>query len=87
MITAIFGLLGVIVGGALQILARELADRRDRRADDGRKRILRQMLDHDTLTWRKLSTCQRVIGADVDTTKRLLVEIGARGSESDETLW
>jgi len=31
--------------------------------------------------WRKLSTLFRVIGADRDTTTRLLIELGARGSE------
>ena len=31
--------------------------------------------------WRKLSTLSRVIGADDDTTRRLLIQLGARGSE------
>ena len=31
--------------------------------------------------WRKLETLMRVIGSDDTTTKRLLLEIGARGSE------
>lgn len=35
----------------------------------------------DAKEWRKLSTLSRVIGADADTTKRLLIELGARGSE------
>ena len=31
--------------------------------------------------WRKLSTLSRVIGADADTTRRLLIQLLARGSE------
>jgi hypothetical protein len=37
--------------------------------------------------WRKLETLSRVIGADEETTKRLLIEIGARGSETDKDVW
>jgi hypothetical protein len=29
----------------------------------------------------------RVIGADEETTKRLLIEVGARRSENDDGLW
>ena len=35
----------------------------------------------DARDWRKLSTLARVIGADTYTTRRLLIELGARGSE------
>jgi hypothetical protein len=31
--------------------------------------------------WRKLLTLSSVVGADADTTRRLLIELGARGSE------
>jgi hypothetical protein len=45
----------------------------------------------DAKDWRKLSTLSRVIGADADTTKRLLIELGARGSEKpredNEEVW
>ncbi len=41
--------------------------------------------------WRKLSTLSRVIGADYDETKRLLIAISARGSElpkdNNEEAW
>jgi hypothetical protein len=29
----------------------------------------------------------RVVGADEDSTKRLLIDVGARGSEKDDGLW
>lgn len=37
--------------------------------------------------WRRMSTLSRVIGASEQTTKRLLIEVGARGSEKDDALW
>lgn len=37
--------------------------------------------------WRKLTTLSRVIGANETTTTRVLIEIGARGSEKDDALW
>jgi hypothetical protein len=45
----------------------------------------------DARDWRKLSTLSRVIGADVDPARRLLIELGARGSEKpredNEEVW
>ena len=37
--------------------------------------------------WRKLSTLSSVIGSNNETTKRLLIEVEARGSESNNELW
>ena len=37
--------------------------------------------------WRRLETLARVIGADHAETTRLLIEVGARGSESQENVW
>jgi hypothetical protein len=37
--------------------------------------------------WRELETLMHVIGADAETTKRLLIEIDARGSEDRKDLW
>ena len=37
--------------------------------------------------WRKLQTLSRIIGADYETTTRLLIEIGARGSEKENEVW
>lgn len=86
---AIFGLLGVAVGGLLQILAQYLSDRRGRATDKARMALLREMLNDRAHPWRDLETCSRVIGADRDTTIRLLVEAGARGSEKEgeRELW
>ena len=47
------------------------------------------MLEDDRFTdhWRKLDTLMHVIGANEETTKRLLLDIGARGSEDKQELW
>lgn len=63
-----FGLVGVVVGGLLQLLAQELATRRSRRLDAARVRLLRKMLSDEAFRWRGLATCARVVGADEETT-------------------
>jgi len=90
---AIVGLVGVLAGAALGIvgslLLHWLQDRPRKLLDEGRKKLLLQML-RDTRfqdRWRKMATLSRVIGADEETTKRLLIEVGARGSEKDDGLW
>lgn len=47
------------------------------------------MLGDEAYPWRKLQTCSRVVGADSDTTIRLLIAAGARGSEAEgqDDLW
>ncbi len=90
---AIVGLIGSIVGGLLAIggnlLLNFVHQRKQKTLDDARKRLLKEMLNASD--WRKLSTISRVIGADRDTTTRLLIEIGARGSEKrrddEEEVW
>jgi hypothetical protein len=51
--------------------------------DKARIKLLTKMLD--VKQWRFLSTLSRVIGADEDTTRRLLIEAGARSSEKERT--
>jgi hypothetical protein len=81
--SAWIGLIGAFVGGFLtivgQLIVHWFQTRKARALDDARTKLLRQMLD--VKDWRKLSTLSRVIGADADTKRRLLIEPGARGSE------
>lgn len=90
---SIVGLAGVIVGAIItaagNFLLHWFKDRPHRKLDESRKKILEKML-RDTRfkdRWRKITTLSRVVGADEETTKRLLIEIGARGSEKDDGLW
>ena len=91
--SAWIGVIGAFVGGLLTIAGQPvtywLKNRKARALDDARTKLLRQMLERED--WRKLSTLSRVIGADPDTARRLLIELGARGSETpradDEEVW
>lgn len=91
--TAIFGLIGVVIGALLTILGNivlhVLKQRAEAKRDKPGKDLLREMLEDGRFPerWRKLETLSHVVGADKDTTKRLLLEIGARGSEDGQELW
>ena len=90
---AVIGILGVVVGSLAtiggNILLNWLQGRKQKSLDEARKELLQQMLTERD--WRMLSTLSRVIGADRDETKRLLIAIKARGSElpkdNDEEAW
>ncbi|HEY4299382.1 MAG TPA: hypothetical protein VGM73_00830 [Candidatus Didemnitutus sp.] len=62
-------------------------ERPRRKADAGRKKLLLRMLNEPAHTWRKFERLKRVIGADDEATKRLLIEVGARGSEDGDDVW
>lgn len=89
---AVVGILGVVVGSLATIggnvLLNWLQGRKQKSLDEARMGLLRQMLTERD--WRKLSTLSRVIGADNDETRRLLIAINARGSElpkDDDEAW
>jgi hypothetical protein len=93
LVIAIVGVVGIIVGALFSVLGNVLLhylqNKRKDTLDESRKDLLFKMLDNDRFPnkWRKLETLSRVIGADDETTKRLLIEIGARGSESEGNSW
>ena len=87
------GLLGSFIGAAAALadvwLTHHLQSRQQNLRDEGRRAMLRRMLDNkppDT-EWRYLTTMARVIGASKDETARLLIDIGARGSETESEGW
>lgn len=52
------------------------------------KGVLKDILDRPGKDgWRNMETLSRVIGCDRETTARLLIEIGARGSETENDVW
>jgi hypothetical protein len=86
------GLLGATIGAVATIAAVYIHHRLTRgpqeKIDSDRKNLLLPMLQNtDGDGWRKIETLARVIGADHDTTKRLLIELGARGSEKSNDVW
>ena len=91
--TAIVGLIGVVTGAVIVVAGGLLRDylqnRPGRELDKGRKKLLLEMLRDGRFPggWRKIATVSRVVGADEEVTKRLLIEVGARGSEKDDGMW
>jgi hypothetical protein len=90
---AVVGLIGVIVGALLtlagNIVLHRMQNERQRALDETREKILKTMLEQKE--WRRLSTLSRVIGCEPEEARRLLIHLGARGSETKredgEELW
>ena len=93
MLEFFFGIVGVAVGSAGQFTLDHFRYKRETdkqtKLDDRRKDLLRQSLENrpEGVEWRKLSTLCGIIGATPETTTRLLIELGARGSESEKEVW
>ncbi len=90
MAAAAWGFAGSLVGAATTLLGFWVQDcigriRRDR-DDAPRKKLLVEMLG-DPKKWRDIETLSRVIGASREETARLLISIGARGSEAGKDVW
>lgn len=90
-VIAFIGVAGAVVGSvatvAASIASQCLQTRAVAKRDKPRKDILLEMLKKSDYQWRKLDTLMHVIGADEETTKRLLLEVGARASEDGQPLW
>jgi hypothetical protein len=84
------GVVGSAIGGLLTlcgtVLGKSLEERSKRKLDHPRRELIRKLLTDDRFTWRRLDTIMHVVGADAETTKRPLIEIGARGSEDGQQL-
>ena len=77
-------IVGAAVGGTASIAATWLGDYlRERRAgklDHIRKDVLKRLLSGTKYQWRSMEMLSDAIGANEETTARLLLEIGARRS-------
>jgi len=82
---AIIGIVGAIIGSVITILGNVFLHwcqtKKESALDKARIGLLKKMLNEKK--WRHLSTLSRVIGANEDTTRRLLIEAGARSSEKE----
>lgn len=88
------GILGVVIGAVGQYIIEHCRHQRETKAqrelDKQRKVYLKDALENpppNSDGWRKLETLSRIIGADYATTTRLLIELGARGSETENEVW
>lgn len=90
-IIALIGVAGAVIGSiatlAAQWLSHCLQQCAAAKRDKPRKELLLKMLQTPKYQWRKFETLMHVIGADEETTKRLLLEVGARASEDGQQLW
>ena len=94
-------LTGGIIGGFLGCVGallssywgpRKLEEWREKRGEERingpRKHLLKKLLEDDQFEWRRLSTLARATGTTEEECRRLLIEIGARGTLSEgEELW
>lgn len=85
------GFSGAIVGALASLsgiwLKHWLDNSQRSKLEDQRKSLLTQMLSIQEEPWRDLDALSKVIGASPEETKRLLFEIGARGSETKNDVW
>lgn len=90
-VIALIGLGGALIGSlstlAGQCLTHHLRQSFEKKRDAPRRTLLKSMLQANPNAWRKLDTLAHVIGADHETTKRLLLDIGARASEDGKDIW
>jgi len=63
-----------------------LAKQRKSASEEAAKRLLTTMLNRKW-KWNRIDTLANVVGTDEATVRRLLLEIGARGSMKDGRLW
>lgn len=90
---ALIGLIGAVVGSFLTIAGNLVIhcvkSKPERELAKNRKQLLTTLLQNKE--WRRLSTLSKVIGATEEETKRLLISVGARGSENrrkdGEEIW
>jgi hypothetical protein len=66
-----------------------LKERTKAKKEEPRRKLLIELLEDPKHTqhWCLLDMLMAVIGADEETTKRLLIEIGARGSQDINRNW
>lgn len=87
------GLWGVVIGAtatlAAVILQHRLQQGRAEKVAKKRRDILKKMLENPPkdAEWRSIEKLSQVVGATREETTHLLIEIGARGSESANDVW
>lgn len=88
----IASIVGVVAGSAAttlgHIVINHFQTAPTRELDKKRKEILLEMLHNPGPNgWRNMATMSNVIGATREDTARLLIEIGARASETGNDIW
>lgn len=56
-------------------------------SEESAKALLKELLEVPEYKWRKIDTLANVVGTNQATVRRLLLEIGGRGSVKNGSLW
>jgi len=87
------GVIGALVGGLITLagtlLTHHLQSRKQSRIDAARKKLLKTTLQGaGGAGWMSIGTLAQIVGADLEATRALLIEIDARGSmKTDKEMW
>ncbi|HZE59406.1 MAG TPA: hypothetical protein VE085_02515 [Burkholderiales bacterium] len=88
---ALIGLTGAVIGSLATVVGNIalhcLKERSESKREKPQRDLLLAMLKSPDYQWRRLDTLMHVIGTEEQTTKRLLLEVGARASEDGQPLW
>ena len=81
-IVAIIGVIGTLAAGlGAPIIQHYLQGRRQHKINNTRKILLKKILkDVSGTGWMHINQLAQIVGADLETTRMLLIEIEARGS-------
>jgi hypothetical protein len=79
--------LGVFGTLAAATLSHHLQNKRATSLAEKRRERLKRELSSEKYSWRSIERLCAVIGADESTTVELLIEIGARMSQTDKKVW
>lgn len=78
--TVVGAIIGALASITTTVVNDWLRNRRTSKLDRARKDVLLRLLSGPKYTWRSMAALSSAIGADEETTARLLLEIGARRS-------
>lgn len=84
-------IVAAILGGVVTVFSQFILhiaqDQWDNRHDKNKTNLLKKLLEDKQYEWRSIKTLSAVIGESEQETKRLLLQINARGSENADDLW
>jgi hypothetical protein len=86
------GAIGALIGGGIVLAGNwqvhSLQNKKQSRIDEARKTLLKKILTGaQGAGWMTIETLARIVGASLDDTRALLIEIDARGSMGEKEVW
>lgn len=81
------GMVGVIGTWGTTWLNHRYAQAQKNEQEEAAKALLKELLETPEYHWRRIDTLANVVGVNEPTVRRLLLEIGARGSMRNGKYW